>query len=62
MEGTRVQNAHLENLSLKHRALEKKIEEEMSRPQCDTLKITEMKRKKLQLKDKITQLENNSTH
>ncbi len=55
-------NAHLENLSLKHKALEKKIEEEISRPQSDTLKVAEMKRKKLQLKDKITELSNNSTH
>ena len=62
MEGTRVHNAHLENLSLKHKALEKKIEEEISRPQSDTLKVAEMKRKKLQLKDKITELSNNSTH
>lgn len=57
-----MQNAHLENLSLKHRALEKKIEEEMARPQSDTLKVAEMKRKKLQLKDRITQIANNSTH
>lgn len=49
-------DAHLEELSEKHRALEQKIEQEMARPSADTLKITEMKRQKLRLKDEMERL------
>ncbi len=54
--------AHIEELSDKHRSLERKIQEELSRPNADNLKISEMKRRKLKLKDKITRLEQKSTH
>jgi hypothetical protein len=49
--------AHLVELSEKHRLLERKIEEEMSHPSSDTLKIAELKRQKLKLKDEITRLQ-----
>ncbi len=51
-------NTHLESLSNKHKALERKIEKEAARPQSDSVKISALKRKKLQLKDLITKLEN----
>ena len=47
---------HLAELSDKHQALETKIEEEMARPLADTLKISELKRRKLQIKDEIARL------
>ena len=40
-------DAHLVELSEKHRALDRKIEEELARPTADDLKITEWKRQKL---------------
>ena len=44
-------DARLEELSEKHRALDRKIEEELARPTSDDLKIAEWKRQKLRLKD-----------
>ncbi len=49
-------DAHLDELSEKHSSLEKEIEEEMARPQADTLKISELKRQKLRIKDEIERL------
>ena len=46
-------DAHLEELSEKHRALDRKIEEEEARPTADPLKIAEWKRQKLRLKDEM---------
>ena len=37
-------DAHLVELSEKHRALDRKIEEELARPTADDLKIAELKR------------------
>lgn len=47
---------HLSELSDRHQALESRIEEEMARPQADTLKISELKRRKLLIKDEMTKL------
>jgi hypothetical protein len=55
-------DAHLAELSEKHRALDRKIEEEMARPLADDLKIAEMKRQKLRLKDEIEKLKGQSSH
>ncbi len=49
--------AHLNELSEKHRLLKAQIEEEMVSPSADSLKITEMKRRKLKLKDEIARLQ-----
>lgn len=49
-------DAHLAELSDKHRALDRKIEEELARPSADALKIGELKRQKLRLKDEIARL------
>ncbi len=49
--------ARLVELSERHSALKRRIEEEISRPHADSLKITELKRKKLALKDEIQRLQ-----
>ncbi|HYM98920.1 MAG TPA: DUF465 domain-containing protein [Aestuariivirgaceae bacterium] len=48
---------HLSELTAKHKALDSQIEEELAHPSSDDLTITELKRKKLKLKDEITRLE-----
>ena len=55
-------DARLEELSEKHRALDRKIEEELSRPTADDLKIAEWKRQKLRLKDEIERLRHQQSH
>jgi hypothetical protein len=54
-------DAHLAELSEKHRVLEKKIEEELARPSADTLKITSWKRQKLRLKDEMERLKQSTS-
>jgi hypothetical protein len=49
--------AHLQELSEKHRQLERRIEQEVSRPGSDDLEIRRLKQEKLKLKDEITRLE-----
>lgn len=48
--------AHIEELSEKHQALHRQIEQEMTRPLVDSLKVSELKRRKLRLKEKIEKL------
>ena len=48
--------AHIEELSDKHRALHRQIEQEMMRPLVDSLKVAELKRRKLRIKEKIEKL------
>jgi hypothetical protein len=55
-------DAHLVELSERHRSLDRKIEEELSRPAADTLKIAEWKRQKLRLKDEIERLKHEVSH
>jgi len=49
-------DAHVEELSGKHRALDKQIQEETAKPASDSLRIAELKRQKLVLKDRMTRL------
>jgi len=49
-------DAHLVELSERHRALDRRIEEEQGRPTADMLKIAEWKRQKLRLKDEMERL------
>jgi hypothetical protein len=49
---------HIEALRTKHASLKEAIEEENQRPHPDDLKITELKREKLRIKDEIAQLNN----
>ena len=55
-------DAHLVELSERHRSLDRKIEEELSRPAADTLKIADLKRQKLRLKDEIERLKHEVSH
>jgi len=56
------QPAQVQELSAKHEALERLIQEELDRPGSSDLKITELKRRKLQLKDEIAQLRARTRH
>ena len=49
--------AHLSELTAKHQALETQIEEALLHPSIDDLRIAELKRKKLRIKDEISRLE-----
>ena len=49
-------DAHIDELSGKHRALDRLIQEETAKPSSDTLKLAELKRQKLLLKDRMTRL------
>jgi hypothetical protein len=55
-------DAHLVELSERHRALDRKIEEELARPTADDLKIAELKRQKLRLKDEMERLKHETSH
>lgn len=48
--------AHLAELERRHRALEDEIAEALTHPSSDGLKIAELKRRKLQVKDEIERL------
>jgi hypothetical protein len=53
---------HLAELEKKHRALEHELEEAMQHPGIDTLTLTELKRRKLSLRDEIARLKQESVH
>jgi hypothetical protein len=53
---------HLAERQRRHEALEKEIEEAMHHPGIDTLALTELKRRKLSLKDEIEKLKTESIH
>jgi hypothetical protein len=55
-------DAHLVELSERHRALDRKIEEESARPSADALKIAQWKRQKLRLKDEMERLKHEVSH
>ena len=48
--------AHLSELERKHRMLEDEIADAMTHPSSDDLKIAELKRKKLLVKDEIERI------
>jgi hypothetical protein len=48
--------AHLAELEKRHQALEQELSEALTHPSADDLKIAELKRKKLLVKDEITRL------
>jgi hypothetical protein len=47
---------NLSELERRHQALEREIQDAMSHPSSDDLKVAELKRRKLQLKEEITKL------
>ena len=51
-------HAHLVELEKQHRALEEELSEAMMHPSADDLKIAELKRRKLLVKDEIARLQN----
>jgi hypothetical protein len=48
--------AHLAELEKRHQALEDELNEALAHPSTDDLKIAELKRRKLQVKDEMTRL------
>lgn len=48
--------ARIRELGQRHETLERALEDELSRPAGDDLRIMELKRRKLQLKDQIESL------
>ena len=48
--------AHLAELERRHQALEDEINEALTHPSADDLKVAELKRRKLLLKDEIARL------
>ncbi len=50
-------SAHLEQLNNKHAKLDEEIEKLMKHPAPDTILLTELKKQKLQLKEKISQMQ-----
>jgi hypothetical protein len=48
--------AHLAELEKRHQALEDEINEALTHPSTDDLKVAELKRRKLLLKDEIARL------
>jgi hypothetical protein len=55
-------SSHLQELSEKHRQLERRISEEISRPGSDDLTIRRLKQEKLKLKDEINRLSSETRH
>jgi hypothetical protein len=53
--------ANLADLKQQHRALEREIEDALTHPGADDLKLAELKRRKLLLKDEITRLSQTET-
>ena len=48
--------SHLAELEKRHQALEEEINEAIAHPSTDDLKIAELKRRKLQVKDEMVRL------
>jgi hypothetical protein len=55
-------DSHLAELVRRHEALERELAEAMSHPSTDDLILSELKRKKLLLKDEIARLSSESVH
>jgi hypothetical protein len=51
--------SHLAELEKRHQALESEINDCLTHPAVDDLKLVELKRRKLQLKDEIERLRHN---
>ena len=55
-------SARLEQLSSKHTTLDMQIRQEMRSPMPDTMRISRLKREKLQIKDTIKDLSEAAKH
>lgn len=47
---------HLTELERKHQALEREIQSTVTHPSADELRVAQLKRRKLQLKDELSRL------
>ncbi len=54
--------SHLTELERRHKALEREIDSERIHPGSDSLKLAELKRRKLLLKDEIEKLRIETVH
>ncbi|MEO8668805.1 MAG: DUF465 domain-containing protein [Bauldia sp.] len=54
--------SHLAELERRHQALEEEIDDALHHPSMDPLTLTELKRRKLVLKDEIEKLKSESVH
>ena len=54
--------SHLAELERRHRALEVELEEARNHPSVDSLALSELKRRKLLIKDEITRLKGEEVH
>jgi len=54
-------SAHLAELTERHRFLERRIAEEVSRPGSDDIEIRRLKQEKLRLKEEIARLQDGET-
>ncbi|GJD51463.1 hypothetical protein OPKNFCMD_4217 [Methylobacterium crusticola] len=54
-------HTHLSELERKHEALEREIQDAITHPSTDDLRIVELKRRKLHLKDEINRLRTTSS-
>ena len=53
--------AHLAELEKRHQSLEQEISEALAHPSADDLKIAELKRRKLHVKDEIARLKQDAS-
>lgn len=51
-----MENSHVSALHAKHDALKTKIRHELSRPMPDAVRLTEMKKQKLRLKEALNNI------
>ena len=54
--------SHLAELERRHQALEKEIEDALNHPGADAPELADLKKRKLQLKDEISRLKDESVH
>ena len=54
--------SHVAELERRHQALEREIEDALTRPGMDPLRVADMKKRKLHLKDEISRLRDDSLH
>jgi hypothetical protein len=55
-------STHLAELEQRHRMLEAELTEALQHPSTDDSKLTELKRRKLRVKDEIARLSRTSVH
>ncbi|ABS67840.1 MULTISPECIES: YdcH family protein [Xanthobacter] len=53
--------SHLQELKRRHQAIEQELNRELAHPASDPVRIAELKRKKLVLKDQMTKINGSST-